>query len=294
MEITKSIITDAINQSVNPVVSFSGGGDSMVLIDIITKMGYNLPLVYSDSQMEYPETLPFIEAVADKYKLPLHIGRASRTPLQQWHKSGWPMLGKMAARIWQRKNKDSKDFKLDVSSCCRNMKILPGRRMTKQLGATLQFTGQRGNQDDRLRGMRSIKDGTIKYVKADKLYVCSPLDGWTDTMIRRYTQQNNLPIHPARKQGAQTIGCMYCGGGAQFDNSGFKVLRKTNHDAWWQFMVTWEAGYIVLAIKYDTTEKAMREIVNQIGGLEQIASERPWVFDYLRKVPLAGYSRQVI
>jgi len=292
MELTKAIIREAMEKSQKQVISFSGGGDSMVLLDIIHKMGYRLPLVYADSQMEYPETQPFIHKVAERYGMPLHVAVGSRTPIEQWQRQGWPMLGKMAARIWQQNNQD-KDFRCDVSSCCRQMKILPARKLTKSLGADLQFTGQRGGQDDMLRGLRAFKDGAIKYVQADKILVCSPLLGWTDTMIRRYTKQNDLPIHPAKASGAQTIGCMYCGGGAQFDNSGFRILRRTNPDAWHRFMVEWRAGEVVIAMKYETTAAAARQAIRQLGGLEQVAAERPWIFDYLRTKPLAGYDRGI-
>jgi 3'-phosphoadenosine 5'-phosphosulfate sulfotransferase (PAPS reductase)/FAD synthetase len=110
-------------------------------------------------------------------------------------------------------------------------------------------------------------------------------------MIRRYTKQNKLPIHPAKKSGAQTIGCMFCGGGAQYDNSGYRILRKTNPDAWRQFMVTWRGGEIILALKYDVTQATARQAILQLGGLDKLATERPWIFDFIRVNPMAGYDR---
>jgi len=290
MEITKRIIKEALKQSTRQVLSFSGGSDSMVLLDILTKMNIRPVVIYADSQMEYQETIPFVKEVCKKYELELHIAKAAITPVEQWHKQGWPMLGKIAARLWQQKNKN-KGFKLDVSSCCRRMKIAPARKLTVKLGANLQFTGQRGGQDDRLRGIREFKDGAIKYVKVDKLIVCNPLLGWTDGMIRRYSKQNELMIHPMKAQGAQTIGCMYCGGGAQFDNSGFKILRHTNEKAWWQFMVEWEAGLIILAIKYNVTLAKAKELAAAKGGLKKLAYDSPWIFDYLKENPLKGYDK---
>ncbi|MHB8276489.1 MAG: phosphoadenosine phosphosulfate reductase family protein [Candidatus Humimicrobiaceae bacterium] len=290
MEITKRIIEEACRQSTRQALSFSGGGDSMVLLDILSKMNIRPVVIYADSQMEYFESVPFIREVCKKYGLELHIAKADITPVEQWHKQGWPMLGKLAARLWMQKNKD-KGFKLDVSSCCRRMKIVPARKLTIKLGATLQFTGQRGGQDDKMRGMREFKDGAIKYVIADKILVCNPLLGWTDGMIRRYTVQNELMIHPMKKAGAQTIGCMYCGGGAQFDNSGFKILRRTNPEAWHRFMVEWEAGLIVLAVKYNLALSTAQELVKAEGGLKKLAKESPWIFDYLRENPLKGYDK---
>ena len=182
-------------------------------------------------------------------------------------------------------------FKVDVSSCCRNMKIGPARKTMKALGVDLHFTGQRGQADDALRGMRAIKDGAISYIKQDKMHVCNPLLGWTDSMIRRYSEQNALPTHPAKAAGAVTIGCLYCGGGAQFTNSGFKILRRIIPDAWKRFMVEWKAGEIVLAIKHDEPLPQIRRSVERLGGLDYLAEARPWIFDFLRETPMEGYRK---
>ena len=48
-------------------VSFSGGKDSTVLVDIITKMGYtDIPLVFVDTGLEYPEIRDFVKGYGDR------------------------------------------------------------------------------------------------------------------------------------------------------------------------------------------------------------------------------------
>ena len=47
--------------------SFSGGKDSTVLVDIITKMGYtDIPLVFVDTGLEYPEIREFVKEYGDR------------------------------------------------------------------------------------------------------------------------------------------------------------------------------------------------------------------------------------
>ncbi len=291
MKTSIEIIQTALKQSQRQAIAFSGGSDSMVILDIIYKRTpARPPVIFTDSGMEHPATLPFIKKVCRQYNATLHITRPKRTPLEQWQKSGWPMLGKLAARLYMQNHK-TQGFKIDVSSCCRNMKIAPARRLMKDLGIDLHFTGQRGGSDDALRGLRAIKDTAIKYLKADKLKVCNPLQGWTDMMVRRYTEDNHLLIHPTKKEGAITIGCLYCGGGAQFTNSGFKILRHIRPDDWRRFMLDWKAGEIILAIKHDRPLAEIREAITRIGGLEYIIETRPHVFDYLRRTPLQGYEK---
>lgn len=249
-------------------------------------------MIFADSQMEYPETEAFCREVAQKYGAQLYIARANRTPQEQWQKQGWPMMGKIAARTWMKKHKaNDLGFKIDVSSCCRNMKIAPARKLAKKLGCDLQITGVRGATDDMLRGMRAIKDGATHFVKTDKLTICNPLIGWTDTMGRRYRDKYDLPSHPAKERGAVTIGCVCCGGGSQFTISAYRLLRTTWPQAWWHYIVELGMGEIILAIKYNQPINKIKMSISEIGGLESIAKSRPWVFDFTVKNPLPGYKK---
>jgi 3'-phosphoadenosine 5'-phosphosulfate sulfotransferase (PAPS reductase)/FAD synthetase len=291
MKTTMEIVNRALDMTTRPAIAYSGGADSTVLLDLIfTRTNARPPVVFADSGMEHPDTRPFIEAVCQRYSAELHVARPTRTPLEQWQKSGWPMLGKLAARKWQQNHRGF-GFKLDVSSCCRHMKIGPARRLMKELGVDLHFTGQRGQIDDALRGLRAIKDGAITYLKSDRMSVCNPLLGWTDSMIRRYTKENILPIHPSKTAGAVTIGCLFCGGGAQFTNSGFRILRHLLPDTWRKLMVGMHAGEIVLAVKHDRPLPEIRRAIENLGGLDYLAESRPWIFDFLRQTPMEGYQK---
>jgi 3'-phosphoadenosine 5'-phosphosulfate sulfotransferase (PAPS reductase)/FAD synthetase len=291
MRTTLAIIDRAISQY-RPCIAYSGGGDSTVLLDLVVSRGYKPTLIYAQSQMEYDNSEPFAKETAERYGLQFHVAQADITPLDCWRKHGFPMLGKMAARIWMQKHPATQTgFRLDVSTCCRKMKIKPARDLCKSLGFNAMFTGQRGAQDDRLRGLRAHKDGAIKELKQDKIAQINPLLGWTDLMIARYTKQHDLPRHPERERGAQTIGCMYCGGGAQFDNSGFRVLRTTRPEEWKRMVIDFDFAPVIVAIKYGVTLETAREALSLLGGSASVADTMPHVFDFLRPVPLRGYNR---
>ena len=293
MKTAISIIDEAMTTSKKACLAFSGGSDSLLLLDLIYKHTAHRPLaIFADSQMEYLETEAFCRKVCKSYGAELHVAKANRTPEEQWHKQGWPMMGKIAARKWMtRHKKNPLGFKIDVSSCCRNMKIAPARKLARKLGCDLQLTGVRGSSDDILRGLRAIKDGATHYVKSDKLTICNPLTGFTDTMGRRYREKYNLPIHPAKDRGAVTIGCVACGGGSQFTISAFRLLRQTWPEAWWKYIVEIGMGEIILAIKYDAHIDKIKAAIRSLGGLDVVAKERPWLFDFTAKNPRQGYDK---
>ena len=290
IKLTQDTIKKIMSAGPKTCLAFSGGSDSLVLLDMIREFEPKPIVIWADSQMEYPETREYIEQTVSDMGFELGIAQADRTPMEQWCKTGWPMLGKMAARLWMQKNKDA-GFRINVSECCRNMKIAPARKLTRFFGCGIQLTGQRGQADDNLRGLRNKKDRLMSYQQRDQIWIGNPLDGWTDGEIRAYKESRNLPIHPKIKAGAKTIGCVYCGGGSQYTNSGYRVLRRTWPEAWRRFMCEWGAGLIVLALKYKTTLQETIAAVQHIGGLESLAIARPWVFDFTRKTPLPGYDK---
>lgn len=274
-----------------PALAFSGGADSTVLLDLAARTGMRPVLIWADTGMEYPETEEHIRAVAKRYGFRLAIARPTWAPLDQWAKTGWPMLGKMAARKWNQAN-GAAGFKINTSECCRAMKIGPARKLTKNLGCLVQITGQRGKADDQVRGYRAIQDGAVHFQQRDQLWIVNPLQSWTDGEIIGYAKSRGLPEHPARKRGALTIGCVFCGGGSQFENSGYRVLRQSWPEAWWKFIVSWGGGRIVLALKYKVRLDEIDEVIGEMGGLEELAMARPWIFDYTRRTPLKGYERR--
>jgi phosphoadenosine phosphosulfate reductase len=272
-------------------LSFSGGSDSLVALDLAHKAGLRPVVIWVDTGMEYPDTEAFVFRTAvDKYCLDLRVARHELTPLGQWQKTGWPFLGKLAARRWMQLNQDA-GFKINVSECCRARKIRPARAMARNAGCALQITGQRGSTDDLIRSLRAHQDGPVHFQVESRLWIVNPITGWTDADVRAYITAYGLEEHPAKARGAATIGCVFCGGGSQYTNSGFRVLRKTWPEAWKQFVVDWRGGYITLALKYGANLENTIQAVTEAGGLEALARTRPWIFDYTRRTPINGYKK---
>lgn len=291
MNQTLAIIREAYEAHGPGYLAFSGGTDSTVLLDLVYRMTtYRPPLVYVDAQNDYPGTCDYVRSVAARYGATIHAIRASKPLERQWTRTGWPMLGKLRGRQWMQRNKGL-GIKIDCSSCCSAMKTEPARQFAQSMGLTLALTGQRGGEDDCLRGTRAWKDGAITWNKTAGIWTANPLTGWTATMINRYTRAHALPHHPARDAGAVTIGCIWCGGGAQYSASCYRVLRKTNPALWRKFIVDLRGGEIILAVKHCATRETVRAAIEKLGGLPHVADTRPYVFDFLETPPRQNYAR---
>lgn len=297
MKTTIAIINRALEEHPNAGIAYSGGTDSGILIDIIyTRTKHRPPIFAGPYTHQWPATKAYAESVAKRYKAELIHTPDALTELElveHWKKNGWPMLGKMIARKWNRQHKDRGfGFKCDCTGCCRRLVIAPKRKAMKAAGLDHQFTGLRGKTDSVARGMSAHKHGTSYHNKLDDMWITNPLTGWTDLMGRRYVKQNRLPRHPMKERGAETIGCICCGGGSQFTGSCYPHARRLDKSQWRKWIVTHRMGEIVLAIKYDEPLQRVRAALDAMGGIEKVARERPHVFDFSCHKPLAGYDKR--
>lgn len=284
------IARDAATAHPRHVLAYSGGTDSTVLLDFLVRFcGLRPPLVWIDAGFEVPATAEHVRRVAQLYGVDLHVASPQAEPADHWEKSGYPLLGKESGAKWNQTH-GGFGFKASPSSCCRKRKLQPGRKLTASLG-TLQFIGTRGQADSRSRGHRAATDGTL--YEQDGLHICTPLSGWTDLRIRLYVKRFDIPLHPDRAAGRITnTGCnAVCGGGSQFTGSNYREMRRSFPALWRETIVSRGFGPLILAVKYDAPLSAISRAVDSAGGLDHLATTRPWIFDYTRRVPLETYRR---
>jgi 3'-phosphoadenosine 5'-phosphosulfate sulfotransferase (PAPS reductase)/FAD synthetase len=217
---------DAACRVHRPVIAFSGGRDSMVLLDIVYRhTEHRPPVVYAHNSLMRPETLAFVQATCASYGAALHVAQPDRTHTEQWQRFGWPILGPLPAINWMQRYRHL-GVRLNCGGCCRALKIAPGRKATKAIGCDAQFTGIRAT-DDMNRFLR-LKDGPVMESKADGLAIITPLSHWTDLMVRRYHREFSLPVHPGEGQ----TGCRMCAGAWRYEGNAVQALRREDPEAW--------------------------------------------------------------
>ena len=282
---TIQIINDAFNDYM-PVVAFSGGKDSLVLLDIIYRFTHHKPTaIYVHNDLLRAETLSYVKQVCIQLNAPLKIVYPKKTAYEQWRISGYPILGNLASVKWMQKYSHL-GVKINCNSCCRALKIAPGRRATRELGMNAQLTGIRST-DDQNRWYKLTGEGHVNYNKADKLYLISPLAHWTDLMVRRYIRMYELSEHPGDGQ----TGCSFCAGGWKFTGNSIYALRRTDPEAWRKHLLESGIWKPMLVVKLKIPLNAVEKAVAQIGGIEKLLDTTPQIFDYGQDVPIQGYQK---
>ncbi len=257
-------------------ISFSGGKDSTVLLDIVRNLYPEIEAVFVDTGLEYPEIKKFV-----KSKENVTILRPKMMFNQVIEKYGYPIVsksvsnavelakkniaeGKETIRVMKLKgtlkNRDGNPsifncskwaFLLDApfkvsNKCCDIMKKAPAKEFNKLTGK-LPIIGTMA-EESLLRNKEYLKHGCNAF--SGKNPHSTPIAFWTEQDILEYIVTRNLDyasVYGEIKQdqngkyytsGCKRTGCMFCGFGCQLEKepNRFQMMKET-HPIQWDYCI---------------------------------------------------------
>lgn len=173
----------ALEPSKTPLLSFSAGKDSVVLLDVAVKAGFHGDLLFFKygvcADVETPvENIQLLRYYADKHGLQYHI-LDCLGEVDCWEQCGRFILFSETPedkRIFERTNRD---FAVKAEAFCR------------EHGVDLQLVGMRKAESARRKAMLN-KKGQIYSVKSRDSLTCCPLANLTSEDIWAYIFSNDL------------------------------------------------------------------------------------------------------
>lgn len=237
----------------NVYISFSGGKDSTVLLDLVRKVNKNVLAVFVDTGLEYPEVKEFVKTI-DNVKI-IHPTMSFKQVIEIY---GYPMISKEQANYLddirnstpymkvRRLNGDDKGrFKLSNKyrylidapfkishRCCNEMKKKPIKKFEKETGR-VPFIGMLAEESS-LRKQSYLRNGCNAFNSKRPLSI--PLGFWKESDILEYIYNNNLPIAKCygdviktdskfKTTKCERTGCVFCGFGVHLEKEPNRYQR---------------------------------------------------------------------
>lgn len=238
----------------NVYVSFSGGKDSTVLLHLVRSIYPEVPAVFVDTGLEYPEIRSFVKTFDNVVWI-----KPEMTFQKIIEKYGFPVISKSTAqkiKEVKRTKKDSALYKLRITGirkngefspmskisnkwrylinspfmisdqCCKIIKKMPFEKYNNETEKS-PFIGVRAN-DSMQRRTTCINSGCNSF--NGKSPKSLPLSFWMEEDIWDFLHKFNIPYSKIYDMGESRTGCMFCMFGVHLEKrpNRFQRMKKTH------------------------------------------------------------------
>jgi phosphoadenosine phosphosulfate reductase len=172
------VIEEALKEESASYVSWSGGKDSTVLLDLVRKINPNIPIVHVRTDIEYPDCKEWVDKFIQEQGLNVTILEPP---------SAWQVLIEEGGPFGQ--------VNVATSRIDKECFFDPIAKENEAKHYKQVFLGLRAEESN-ARRMNALSRGTRYYNKSRKLWTTLPLAWWTARDIFAYHVVNDLPWEP--------------------------------------------------------------------------------------------------
>ena len=256
----------------NVYVAFSGGKDSTVLLHLVRSKFPDIPAVFVDTGLEYPENREFVKQTENVIWL-----KPKMAFTEVLKTKGYPVVSKESAKMISnyRTTKSERvkhqvlygnhngqfklakrwQYLLDApfkisAECCKIMKIKPFTDYEKQTGAkgfvgTMSYESLHRRNDYITYGCNAFKKNKP---------TSKPLSFWLEKDVWEYIKKYNVKYSAIYDKGYPRTGCMFCMFGVHLEKepNRFQLMKKTHPKQYDYCINKLGLGYILdyIGVKY--------------------------------------------
>lgn len=166
------------------VMSTSFGIQAAVMLDLVTQVVPDIPVIWIDTGYLPAETYRFADDLTQRLKLNLQVYQSSVSPAR---------MEALHGKLWQQHDAES----LNRYDYIR--KVEPMQRALRELNATAWLAGLRKQQTSHRK--------TLDIVNTQSgIYKVLPILDWHSRDVYQYLTKHDLPYHPYFEQGYTTVG----------------------------------------------------------------------------------------
>ena len=170
----------------NLAVAFSGGKDSLVALHVALQVNADIPVIFNNTTVEFPETVSFVHSLAKEWGFNLHVTKPDVPFLAAVKKSGWATH--------------------DDRWCCKPYKDEPAFEFLSEKEIAAEITGTTRTESIYRRSLTPIKIPK----KNPGIVRVNPVYDWNEWEIWTYIREQKLPYNPLYDKGYKRIGCWCC------------------------------------------------------------------------------------
>lgn len=209
LKLTQQTIKDALSISEKPVIASSFGKDSMALIHLVHSVDDSVPIMFTETGVQFRETLRYKDRMIKEWGLEVHTLKPKETFWQIVKRSGYP-----------KESRNSKTGDRREPKCCKGLKHDPMMKFVREFQPDMIFVGLIGDEG-RQRRWPYVAHGSaiypVKYLGVtDELKArkkCIPILWWVKADVWHYHDLKGIPRNPVyAKYNIERTGCIPCTG----------------------------------------------------------------------------------
>lgn len=184
-----NFITNVASTVNKPItVSYSGGKDSLVVLNLVNECVGNYDILFADTGIEFPETVQNIDEIAKTYGKPIRSISSNDAFWDSISDFGPPSV--------------------EMRWCCKVCKLGPISQIIENNyeNGCLTFIGQRKYESE----TRAKSERIWKNPWVGNQIGAAPIQDWTAMHVWLYIFMHNLPYNPLYNTGFDRIGCWVC------------------------------------------------------------------------------------